>query len=598
MTKVGCSWHAPNGPTFRVIVSGSAWQKVAQLDDPLLATATDEQWAFVIAFDAGHVEFNVLGTGLSLAEVAFGDDLGPHFDAPAHARIAIADPNYLAATAGPLRSWPSFMVRVYAAGGRGAWPKARRPALWARVEPNGETGVAAAFSVSGISFLAFKLDSISASKWVADRYAPAAQQNPNGSSRQTLNWRTFHQSAIVGAFAGAGDWLVFSSTHYEPASGTAGAPLWQTTWSPDGTVGAQVPLLGRELAFGMMARGSPRPSTQLHHRYAHGGVSLLVNPANGGQLGLRGVDPNPTGFTASVDGWEVFAIRTTALGLPYVLQKDHGTPPPGGTDLEPLCADVGAPLQYPELVEYARPATFDVEVVCTHTWLPVVVEIPPVVHAHAPRLRSLSGRIDVFCGMFRVALNPSLIAPEGVPLWIGQTAKAVGAEDVQFQVSSFGHPALPLSQVRSGCDFCFASWVWDDAPNYDPDTAPAAPIETYLVPPTESLAAGSLPTCPVQPNASSNEEHVRAVERMLHDDGTLRTWPLWLTVRRVWSMQWPPLSHADRAAVRAVVRSAWQYTDDRGNAVALLPFGSLDDADAGSRFGVLSGTFVELRWTS
>lgn len=603
MVVVGCSKHLPQVGAGVEVIS-ETWQKLAQVDSALMATPTNERWAFVAWCDVGHVSSTGnVGTGAAQMVVAFGDDLGPH--AGTEARVSLNDPRYRDGT-GTLNSWPAMWVRTYESTliGRGSWNKNRRPAIWARLDRNGDSvAPTAAFTVAGVSILAFRLDAsgIASTDWACDRFAPAQPQNNNGSSRLTLNWRTFHQSAWSSIFDGQDDWLVAAAVRYRPPTGTAGPPLFQTTYSSNGTVGAQQALTGRSLAFGWAARGAPLAGTT-PHSYQAGSFTMMTGPAASSQLGLRGVDPNPTGQTAQVEEWEVFTIRASSvLGLYANWRKNPGTPPPAGSDLKPIMFDAGATTtpEQRELFEWGQQNAVNLEVVTSYLWLPQTALADPRQLAHRPNLATNTGSVDIGHGLWRLADHVNFAAPEGVPLVLGATAKNLGLDDVQLQVYALGNPVAAFgSQARQAADFCLAAWSWENDPQDLPAVPPGAPSPTYLALIREGLDVGSLPVLPIAPDVEMPHSVRREANRLVSDDGQSITWPSWLTVRRTFEWSWSGLDDADRAALLAVIGSQFRWQRPRDLSVAgWVPIGRPKSTDLGSHRWAVSGTFVELVWT-
>ena len=603
MVVVGASHHVGSDGSVGIQVASMAWQKLTQMSDPLLTTATDEQWAFVAWCDFGHIVDGDVGTGAAQMVVAFGDDQGPFADTEVRASLADARLNWN--SNGSLQSIPAFWTRVYETQGyigRGAWNRLRRPAIWARIDRNGDPAQPTApFHVAGISILAFRLDAagVTTSDWIAHRYAPTQPQNQNAASRASLNWRTFSISVFSSIFDGSDDWLLSSAVRFRPATGGQGATLFQTTYTADGSTGAQVAILGRSLNFGWDPRGSQAGTVS--HRFQAGAFALLDAPIDGGQIGVRGVDPNPSGTQGALESWEVFAIRGTKLGFFFGVVRNPGTPPPAGSDLRPMLFD---PLATPvpanrEIVDWPRPTSLDLEVVTCFSWLPQTFRAPPQRASWLPLVASNTGVLEQPRGIWRMSDHASFAAPEGVPIVWGMPVKNLGPADVQFQVWGTGNPVtMSGGSARQPADFCFAAWSWENDPDFAPDVVPAVPPAAYLSLGPEGLSVASLPSLPIAPDVEMPHSVARRGEVLEADDGTRVTWPTWLSVRRTFEWTWNGLTDAERASLLAVITAQFQWQRPRDLAPSgFLALGRPRITDQGSHRSAVSGTFVELLWT-
>lgn len=593
MTVVGASRHQLF--TEQLEITGTAWTRVLVLDSSVMATAADEEWAIVAWCDAGHVQVlggvGSLGTGRAQMVVALGDDLAPF--AGTECRQALNDARFQ-----QLQSWPSIWVQTWRATGRGKWPRARRPAIWARLDPNGDGALNAAFYVVGGSLLAFKLDSIGAGNWAEARYAPAAPTSLLPGSRNVAPiWLTLHSTAISGIFDAEDEWLVASSIRYVPPSGTRGAPVFQPFYSATGLPGAEEPLLGRSENHGFEAQVSPLLGI-VGIRYQTGGLSLLDAPVDGAHLGARGSCPNLAGTQTQVLEIEHFAVRASAvLGAWHGLLKDPGTPPPAGSDLKLICIDSARAqaVSERETIEWARPATLDIEVAACWAWRPLIVGL--AAHAHAPFLDTDTGGRLYGHGLFRVSDSRVQALPEGVPLLLGATLGAL-APAAQLQLWSWGTPNVSGTELRQAVDFCFAAWCWENDPDIFADEPPAVPPASYLTLGRESLSVGSLPDLPSLPDVATPSSVVRRGARLEAGDGLVLTWPLWLGTRRIYTLTWSALDDAARDALLAVLAAQFRWTPPRDlSAVAFAPLGRATWTDLGAHRSTVTVRVAELIWT-
>lgn len=594
MTVVGASRHQQH--TEQIEIGGTAWTRVVMLDSSVMSTVADEEWAFVAFCDAGHVQvlggIGSLGSGRAQMVVAFGDDTGPFADV--ECRQALSDARFQ-----QLQTWPSIWVQTWRTSGRGKWPRARRPAIWARIDPNGDSGVNAAFYCVGASILAFKLDSIGAGNWAEVRYAPGSATALLANSRSVAPiWLTLHSTAISGVFDGSDEWLIASSVRYVPPSGSRGAPVFQPFYSATGLAGAEEPLLGRSENLGFEAQVSPLLGI-VGIRYQVGGFALLDAPVNGAHLGARGSCPNLAGQQTQVLEVEHFAVRASAvLGAWHGLQKDPGTPPPAGSDLKPICIDAARTqdIAERELIEWTRPATLDIEVLACWSWRPLLVG--PAALVHAPFIDTDTGGRLHGHGLFRVSDSRIQSLPEGVPLLLGRTLGALG-QAAQVQLWAWTGPNIsPGSELRQAVDFCFAAWCWENDPDINVVEPPAVPPATYLSLGAESLDVSLLPDLPSAPDVVTPHSVVRRGARLDAGDGVVLTWPVWLGTRRVFELTWSALDDSARDALLTVLAAQFRWTPPRGqSAVAFAPLGRARWTDLGSHRSTVAVKVAELIWT-
>jgi hypothetical protein len=583
-----------------VISDATQWTRVWVLEDPLLSTPTNEQWAFVAWCDAGHVEalggIGSVGTGRAQMVVAFGDDTSPDLDTAC--RQALSDARYL----GNGLSWPAFWVQVWRSGmtGRGTWLRTKRPAIWARIDNNGDPSTNAAFTVAGASIMAVRLDVLTATDWAETRFAPpspvalAAQSRvPGGPAAMSM-----HMSSLSGIFDGTGEWLVAAAVRYVPPGGPNGAPLFQPYYTAT-SFAARTPLLGRSGNFGFEGRVSPSLGI-VGARTSLGGFSWLDGPVSGGQLGLAGGCPNPAGSTTQLIEFEAFALRASAvLGTWRGVRKDFGPPPPpAGNGAKSICLDAGRPqaIDDRELFEWVRPATLPIVAVGCFSYLPSILGNPQ--HAHAPFLDTTAAGSLARSGLFRLSDSRFANLPEGVPLVWGRSFPALGT-GTQLQLWAMGTPIVPGQSARAAADITFAAWCWENEPDVVRVDPPAVPLPMYLSLGHESLNVAMLPDLPSQPGSTMAVALARPTSRLEAADGTVITWPRWLQTRRIWECTWPALSDDERDALLTVLGAQFRWTPPRSSApVACAPIGRASWRDDGSHRSSVSCRIAELIWTA
>lgn len=537
MTVVGTAVHQRQAVRVDSIGSlpGEGWSSVARIKGADLPGGTG-QWAFACWGSLGHIEvLRSNGVGNATVEVGLGTQNGPFQDYVHRLLFTNGD------LRGNLRAHPFFHVIVFhssLAGGRGTWSSSNDLVLWARIALNGDPPgtVAGSFLVANVSLLAFRASAFAGTEFWADTFQPAAIQFNNP---QASGFRNFHVSGTAGIFTTTGkEWLVFAMTRYAPG-GTAGAPLFQTCVTPDGSTANFAPLLGVEGKHGSLPRGpGSNPSRTTYH---HGGFRTFTVANTATQIGLRGYDyGNPSGQTAGVIRWEAFAVRTDKLGFFGKVQKDQPA-------VALIFNDWTNPTPVFEPSEYARPFFADLHVLLQAAW--DNDEIPTQTMSHCPIVGSNLGSLPQGRGdaLFHLTAHPT----EGIPGPFGLVIPSLRPDLVQLKGLYLQNPLEGNSQgaFRKPADFILCSWSWENDPNYVPFPATLPGPDVVVVPGREAPATAGLPTLPSQPETSYEE----GLEAVLHElrplSGEVLTWPKFLGARRAFTLRWSAQSRSQRDAI-------------------------------------------------
>lgn len=588
MTVVGTSVHRRQQVRVESVGSGpiDGWSSVARLRGADLPGGTG-QWAFACWGQLGQIEGALFGTNATI-EVCLGDQVGP-FVAITH-RLGLQDGHLRT----PLRGHPFCYVLVYhatLAGARGSWSAANDLVLWARLALNGDppNSVSATFRVANLSIVAVRASSLGATEFWADRFAPAQRQFNNPES---AGFRTFHLSGVSGVFDTTGKkWLVFSQTIYHPG-GLPGAPVFQTTVSPDGSVGAQVALTGRELKHGSGPRGAV-PLDGARNQFVQGSFRVFTLTNTLTQLGLRGFDyVNQVGQTAGVVTWEAFAVRTDKLGFFSDVTKDQ---PAVGS----IVNDHNVSVVSYEPLEYARPFVADLEVLSTMLW--DNDELPTQGMSHFPFVGSNLGALPQGNGELAAHTFRSV---EGQHSTIGLRVPNLRKDEVQFRAFLLQNPleGNAAATYRKPGDFTIVAFQWENDPNFTPFAVTATGPDVVIVPAREATNLAALSPLPIEPDAAEEEDLEVPRHELEAQDGTRLTWPKFLSPRRLFTLHWSGQTRAQRDQLleffRAQDRRAFRWLPpNEVVAVALVLVGRPSATDAGVLHS-LSASAVELAFIS
>lgn len=104
------------------------------------------------------------------------------------------------------------------------------------------------------------------------------------------------------------------------------------------------------------------------------------------------------------------------------------------------------------------------------------------------------------------------------------------------------------SATADGVDLAIAEWTFETNPSNEPLLGPQPPAPFQIVPAREALAANYLPVPPhdVYDADGWTEEPVDNQRRFEADSGLMRTWPVWLGVKSVWTFTRTGLTRTQR----------------------------------------------------
>lgn len=122
-----------------------------------------------------------------------------------------------------------------------------------------------------------------------------------------------------------------------------------------------------------------------------------------------------------------------------------------------------------------------------------------------------------------------------------------GNVDFRWRLHMWHRPASSL--LPANCvDLAIAEWTFENNPSNQPLLGPQPPAPLQLVPAREALAANYLPVPPhdIYDANGWTEEPVDNQRRFEADSGVMRTWPVFLGVRSVWTFTRTGLTRAQR----------------------------------------------------
>lgn len=591
MTRLGASYYN-TGSLVDVTTIGTGstdgWTRVALLPQSQLPAQTGNDAYVIVAWcSVGAVDWpgGVSSSQHALCEVALGDDLAPFADQ--RHRVLLSDARlYRGRVRNEYPMAPVFFCHIRSFGIRTTWPSATRGmALWARISANSDpvpiiTG--SSFRVANIGIQAWSLTSLASTQYVIERRAPVPYALTNLAPGNQF------VTAQAGQFQGTGDWMIFTGVRYWP--GVHSHPVFRTTFTPDGTYGSVQPGFGRGSRWGQRARYQPQGGLQSSGRWdqqCSGGMFIRSSPESAGQIVLHGYDP--LGFSgadprnAALAEWDVFAVKASAVLSNFnFLQESAPT-------VVSFYNGLSLSNQY-EAQEITRTYSEDVEVFFNAA--AANTSGNPSFN-HTIETNQAGGRVQDIASVVSTGTSDQ----HG---HIGRRIQAIQPGLIQFRFYA-KQPTweTPWPTYIAPVDFAAASWGWENAPNNTITPQPIAPAATFLIPTRESLDASLLSFPPASPDIEVEEVFETLRHEFVAEDGTRRTWPRWLGVRRLFRFSWSGRTNAEKDAIVEFFRlnRTFKWTHhDQGGPFALALVGDLTVQDVGV-LSTVSINAVELVWT-
>lgn len=586
MTVVGTHVLQP-GPQ-RISGSPGSWQTVLQLPAADLIGSGFRQAQFLAWCSIGNVVVRRIFSGnprhLANIEVGLRRVGAPQPFPETVMRLDASGGSMNAGSSPPQRHTPAFWVYGRTTTQRGTWDcDLDGIEIVARSDLGGDPpgSLDVDFDVSGSAILQIDLDSLNAADWFLSRYRPLQPQENNGDG----SIRRFHTTSFTGVFDGSSDFLIAHSLRFdnrhEPAIGTSCGFTLEHETAPS----VLDTVHGYTFRMGWQPRGGWNGQRQQHV----GGMQVLDAPADGTNLTLRGRELGLPGGTttqlvALVHEHEIFGIDTSKLGLFRFVRKVNGA----AGDIYREFGDPGFEAFEPQ--GYAKPLT-------AFVYLGMRPDDPPPLPLTSYSLRiATNGGFDLWSQAFDVLQDPL----EGVHQHLGAEVGGVGGSSVQLRAYGMSNPgdAVPGRPVGAD-DFLFASWIWENDPDFTTLTVPAVPPETAVTLPTEGLSAASVPDAPIAPDGSWRYTPETDGTQFDADDGSRTQWPEWLGVRGTFEFTWSNLTEAQRDTLVAVIAATWRFENERtGELHVLVPDGGITWDNLPNRLVRVSGRFVELIWTT
>lgn len=401
-----------------------------------------------------------------------------------------------------------------------SWPGDRDLLVVARLWLNGDpANTEVHFTVADLWVMHWDLQRVPLTHLALKDFAPSS---PVTFTEQ----RTLMHEVTLPAPASEQTWLYFHWLRYLPLSQN-NAARFEITMQPDG--GAEVPMVGG-YRMGHALRGVSSGVSSL-------GILVfrpLVRPA-GVILTLRlyasGGLPS-VAATHMLTRWRLFGVRlesgvscsypaTFAEDLEVLLARSPGnlTAWLWERTREPLIANMVAIAQ--ASVAWSQPGVSNHDAVLTDDRLTVYRQ--PTLYPVA------NGAVGEG--------SHALVAARRIR----------GNQDFRWRLHMWHRPASSL--LPANCvDLAIAEWTFENAPSNQPQLGPQPPAPLQLVPSREALAANYLPVPPhdIYDADGWTEEPVDNQRRFEADSGLMRTWPIFLGVKSVWTFTRTGLTRAQR----------------------------------------------------
>ena len=121
-------------------------------------------------------------------------------------------------------------------------------------------------------------------------------------------------------------------------------------------------------------------------------------------------------------------------------------------------------------------------------------------------------------------------------------------QDFRWRLYMWCRPASAALPSADVVDLAMAEWTFENAPSNQPQLGPQPPAPLQLVPAREALAANYLPVPPhdIYDANGWTEEPVDNQRRFESDSGLMRTWPVFIGIKSVWTFTRTGLTRAHR----------------------------------------------------
>lgn len=562
MVKVGASNYYPTALSAVTSIGTAAtdgWTKLFQLDGSALPQQGTLDYCFAAWATMGSAVIPATASPVNaVMMLALGDQTAPFQDSRTWCELNFAPLRSALGQLPTVRGVPSFWVRGYTASGtnnRGAWNTTNSIAIWGRIFANGDPVSALAgcfFIASGFGIQGWSLSQFTSTEKLWSRFAPASPPR----NLPHFTYTTHHQTA-AGWGNGAGTWLVLSSSRFTPQAPTS-TPFFQTTYSADGTSGAQVGIFGRDTLqggsdtgqMGASARTTRSNTSGLYSLFAMGGFCVITNPASAAKLGVRGFDWFGTsGQGTFLVEQEYLAVRvdtpSAAKGLGFFQYLQFDLNLASGSNI--YTGNGVTPTSY-RAASWTTVGRRFTDLVQCHCLLNAANDQP-----------SYRANIESNLGPFLVNGQPALA--EGLNVWTKPVSFPEGVHSnwgikvpnlpptlVEWRFGAIQNLVefTPASPYRMAGDFCAASWNWENDLNVVTFPEPTVPLPTVVVFGRESLNASALSALPYTPDSAIETEPEIPRNTFESDDLALATWPKYVVERRQWALQWSALTQTER----------------------------------------------------
>lgn len=409
------------------------------------------------------------------------------------------------------------------------WP-ARDLLVIARVFLNGDpASVAVRFNVADLWVMHWDLQRVPTTHAVVYDHAPAAPDVITETPAVVA-------SQYLPPQAQAGTWLYFHWIRYVPTAAN-NAARFQVLYQEDG--GPQFPILG----IGRMG---------------HGRRGLVVSQNDLSTLVFRPVPRLPgVGLTLSLLG---------AAGQPSVT---------GRTELFRwrvlgIRLDPGVTCSYPEVFYedsepvLARPAGDLTAWLWERSRADLVANLVAIFQASPGWLQPQDSTHDAYLtdDTYQPFRSPAIHAVARGPWGEGQHSLVVARRprrnsDFRWRLHMWQIPATPALPFADCFDLAAAEWTFENDPKNVPLIGPQPPAPLQLVPAREALAANYLPIPPhdIYDANGWSEEPVDNQARFEADSGLMRTWPVFIGVKSVWSFTRSGLTRTQRDELLAFFKT-------------------------------------------
>lgn len=405
------------------------------------------------------------------------------------------------------------------------WPADRDLLVIARTWRNGDPpSTQVDFTVSDLWVMHWDLQRVPLSHLALSEYAPAAPV-PFSESRTLLHSETLP--------ATTGTWLYFNWLRYQPFS--TNAARFEVTMQEAG--GPEVTMIGgHRLGHGLRGQITQNAFSALAFR------PVVRNPGVALTLRLYGSAGIPSVSAVHfLSRWRVLGVRLedgVSCSYPAILTEDR----------EPLLAQ--AP---------GNPAVWLWERTRADRIANLVAIFQASVAWPNPQTSTFDAVLtDDQRTAYRVpTLYPALngaVGEGGHSLVVARRLRA--NYDFRWRLHMWHRPSSSLAPADC-VDIAAAEWTFETTPSNQPTLGPQPPAPLQLVPSREALAPNYLPIPPhdIYDANGWSEEPVDNQRRFEADSGVMRTWPVFIGVKSVWSFTRSGLTRTQLVALLAFFKT-------------------------------------------